>query len=210
MARKRETEPETPIQEISGTGVEETDQALEGEVEVEEPEAELETLREELDQCQAQVAEYLDGWQRTRAEFSNFRKRQETERAKIITFANAGLLRKLLPVFDDFDRAIANMPDEVSGSNWVDGLFLIRRKLDGILESEGVLPIESEGKEFDPRYHEAVTYEEAEGFHEGQIINVIQQGFTLGDQVLQPALVRVAKAPAAPTNENGGNSDDKE
>ncbi|NLE44636.1 MAG: nucleotide exchange factor GrpE [Chloroflexi bacterium] len=194
----REETPQTEAEESDRIGQQESE------------ETELKTLREELDRSQAQAAEYLDGWQRTRAEFSNFRKRQETERAQIVAFANAGLVRKLLPVNDDFDRAIASVPDDVSESGWSEGILLIKRKLESVLESEGVLPIETEGKDFDPRYHEAVTYEEVEGFDEGQIVGVIQQGFMLGDQVLRPALVRVAKAPATLTNTDDTDSDDKE
>lgn len=170
-------------------------------VEAEKKDEELERLQKELEQAKAQAAEYLDGWQRAQAEFSNYKKRQEAERAQMAQFASMGLLRKLLPVVDDFERAIATLPDNLSRLSWCEGILLIKHKLDAILESEGVKPIETAGKSFDPLYHEAVTYEEAPGYEEGQIISEVQRGYMMGERVLRPAMVRVAKAPAAPSPE---------
>jgi molecular chaperone GrpE len=172
-------------------------------------EAEEPDLTEELEKAQAQAAEYLDGWQRTQAEFSNYKKRQEAERAQMVTLASATLLRKLLPVADDFERALETKPSDLGHNTWVEGIVLIKHKLDGVLESEGVKPVEAEGQAFDPRYHEAVTYEEAAGYEDGQIIGELQRGYTLGERVLRPALVRVAKSPA-PQPEDGESGDDKD
>ena len=156
---------------------------------------ELEIVKEELEEARTQAAEYLDGWQRTRAEFSNYKKRQEADRAQMMALTNATLLRKLLPVVDDFERAMATLPTNLSRMTWIEGISLIKYKLAAVLESEGVKPVETEGQAFDPRYHEAVTYEEAEGYKEGQIIGEVQRGYMLDERVLRPALVRVAKAP---------------
>ncbi len=156
---------------------------------------ELEKTQEALQDAQSQAAEYLDGWQRTRAEFSNYKKRQEADRVQMLTFASAGLLRKLLPVVDDFGRALTMTPAESDHETWLKGVSLIKHKLDALVESEGVKSVETEGQAFDPRYHEAVTYEEAEGYEDGQIIAEVQGGYILGERVLRPALVRVAKAP---------------
>jgi molecular chaperone GrpE len=166
------------------------------EEELDKEPGELERLQEELEKANAQASEYLDGWQRAQAEFCNYKKRQEAERAQMMALANAALLRKLLPVVDDFERALKTLPANLSQLTWCEGVLLIRHKLDAVLESEGVKPIKSDGQAFDPRYHEAVTYEEAPGFAEGQIIGEVQRGYTLGERVLRPALVRVAKAPA--------------
>jgi molecular chaperone GrpE len=171
------------------------------EAEAKKKDEELERLQKELEQAKAQAAEYLDGWQRAQAEFSNYRKRQEAERTQMAQFAGMGLLRKLLPVMDDFERAIATLPDNLSRLSWCEGILLIKHKLDAILESEGVRPIETAGKSFDPLYHEAVTYEEVAGYEEGQIIGEVQRGYMMGERVLRPAMVRVAKAPAAPSPE---------
>ena len=86
------------------------------------------------------------------------------------------------------------MPDDLRQSTWSEGVRLIKAKLDTILDSEGVKPIETDGQMFDPIYHEAVTYEEAKDYEEGQIVGEVQRGYMLGERVLRPALVRVAKA----------------
>jgi molecular chaperone GrpE len=182
-----------------------------GEAEPEEQpeEAEEADLAEELEKARAQAAEYLDGWQRTQAEFSNYKKRQEAERAQMVTLSNATLLRKLIPVVDDFERALETVPSDLGQETWIEGILLIKHKLDGVFESEGVKPIETEGEAFDPRYHEAITYEEAAGYEDGQIIGELQRGYTLGERVLRPALVRVAKPPAPqPEDEEGGDDTD--
>jgi molecular chaperone GrpE len=156
---------------------------------------ELEALEKELEEAESQAAEYLDGWQRAQAEFSNYKKRQEAERGQVQALVTIGVLRKILPVIDDFERALETLPEDLSQLTWCEGILLIKAKLDAILEAEGVEPIETEGQMFDPLYHEAVTYEEADDYEEGQIIGEVQQGYMLGERVLRPALVRVAKAP---------------
>ena len=163
---------------------------------------ELEDLEKELEKARAQSAEYLDGWQRAQAEFSNYKKRQESDRAQMMSRANASLLRKLLPVVDDFERAMATLPPGLREITWLEGVFLIKHKLDAVLESESVKPIVTAGQPFDPCYHEAVTYEEAPGFQDGQIIGEVQKGYILGERVLRPALVRVAKAPQSQPEES--------
>jgi molecular chaperone GrpE len=160
--------------------------------------------------AKAQAAQYLDGWQRTQAEFSNYKKRQETDRAQLIALANAVLLRKLLPVVDDFERAMASLSPSLQQLTWCEGIALIKYKLDGILESEGVKQIDVEGQAFDPRFHEAVTYEEVAGYEDGQIIGEVQRGYVLDERVLRPALVRVAKAPAPQPEEDGELAENKE
>ena len=174
-------------QEVESSTVDEQEQPR-------EEQSELEALESELEEVKAQAAEYLDGWQRAQAEFSNYKKRQETERVQMQSRVTADVLRKILPVVDDFERALATMPDDLSQSTWSEGVRLIKAKLDTILDSEGVKPIETDGQMFNPIYHEAVTYEEAEGYEEGQIVGEVQRGYMLDERVLRPALVRVAKA----------------
>lgn len=157
-------------------------------------EAELERLRQELEAAKAQAAEYLDGWQRTQAAFANYRKRQEAEFMERIRLNNAVLIARILPVLDDLERAIQTLPPGLQSLTWVEGVFLIKRKLEIILEAEGLKPIETAGKSFDPLYHEAVTYEDVPGYEDGQIIGEVQRGYMLGDRVIRPALVRVAHA----------------
>jgi len=201
-------------EEKTNETVEETKIAKdEQEKELDEQEKELDEQEKELDElekAQTQAAEYLDGWQRTQAEFSNYKKRQETERAQMMALASAGVLRKLLPVVDDFERALSTMPVNFRQLTWCEGILMIKYKLDAILESEKVKPIETDGQSFDPRYHEAVTHEEAPGYEEGQIIGEVQKGYTLGERVLRPALVRVAKPPAAQPEEDNDTTENKE
>jgi len=161
-------------------------------------ETELERLQRELEEARAQAAEYLEGWQRTQAEFANYRKRQEVERQQRARMSNANLIARILPVLDDLERAAQTLPLGLRSLTWIEGVFLVQRKLEMVLELEGVKPIETSGQTFDPLYHEAVTYEEAEGYEDGQIIGEVQRGYVLGERVIRPALVRVARTPEQP------------
>ena len=186
--KSKTAEVETVVEIGAEESVEETMEEAGGE------EERIAALEQELERAQAQAAEYLDGWQRAQAEFANYKRRQEAERAQTTALASVALLRRILPVVDDFERAVAAVPLELRPHPWVEGILLIKQKLDNVLEAEGLQPIPTEGETFDPRYHEAVTYEEAAGYSEGQIIGVVQRGYMLGERVVRPALVRVAKA----------------
>jgi molecular chaperone GrpE len=160
-------------------------------------------LAEQLAQAQTQAAEYLDNWRRAVAELSNARKRMQREQAEFSANATARVLEKLLPIVDDVDRALAALPvEQINGERassldvWAQGVHLIQRKLQSLLESEGVIPILTAGQMFDPALHHAVSHEEASGFAEGQIIAEAARGYKLGDKVLRPAMVRVAKGNA--------------
>jgi molecular chaperone GrpE len=158
------------------------------------PTDETSALREELEKVKAQAAEYLDGWQRARAELANARKRFEKERSEAGQSAAGDLLRKILPVLDDLDRAMKTVPDDLRQHPWMDGVALIQRKFQAAVESEGVKPLEVRpGDRFDPTQHEAVTHEENAERKEGEIIAEVQRGYRFGAQILRPALVRVAK-----------------
>jgi molecular chaperone GrpE len=153
-------------------------------------------LEAELAEANKKAAEYLDGWQRSQATFANFRKRTEAEQVTWRSAANAGLLSRLLPVADDFVRAFQVVPEEFEGHSWLGGITLIQRKVASILESENVKPIELDiGDTFDPLYHQAVFYQEVDGFEEGQIVAEVERGYILGERVLRPSSVVVAKAP---------------
>ncbi len=163
----------------------------------------LTTLRQCLEEEQAKAAEYLDGWQRARAELVNARKRWERESAQTYTNAQAHCIAKLLSVVDDFERAIQTLPDDLNGLTWVDGILLIHRKLQTILEQLGVAPIEAgSGTPFDPTRHEAVTHEPHDTVEAGAIIAEFQKGFKLGDRIVRPAMVRVSAGPPSADAEN--------
>ena len=100
------------------------------------------------------------------------------------------LIKRFLPVLDDLERALQNRPDD---SAWASGIELIKRKLQAIMESEGLQRIEAEGMAFDPNFHEAISFESADGLESGRVIAVVQNGYMLGDHVVRPAMVRVAK-----------------
>ncbi len=154
---------------------------------------ELTALRQELEEQKAKAVEYLDGWQRARADFANYKKRIEKEQEDMVKFANGAFITKLLPVIDDFERAFQTLPLGLMGMTWLEGIVLIQRKLQMLLEQEGVTVIETEGQVFDPILHQAVTHEESEEHEEGQIIGEVQKGYKIGDKVLRSSLVRVAK-----------------
>jgi molecular chaperone GrpE len=153
----------------------------------------VEALQLELAEARAKSDEYLDGWQRSRAEFANYKKRIDRDQAQTYQVAAGAVIRHFLGVVDDLERALKNRPLEGEGAAWAEGIELIYRKLLSILESEGVTFIEAEGATFDPNFHEAVVSEENSDYASGQVIEVLQQGYMLGDKVLRPAQVRVAK-----------------
>ncbi|MGH2628430.1 MAG: nucleotide exchange factor GrpE [Anaerolineales bacterium] len=161
-----------------------------------ESEADLETLeslRARLDDLRALADEYLDGWQRSRAEFANYKNRVKREEQEAHAQAAAAVLARALPLLDDLERALKDRPRQREAAVWADGIELIYRKWKAILESLGVEPIPAEGLKFDPTLHEALSHEDSPDHEEGEVIQVIVQGYRIGDRVLRPALVRVAK-----------------
>ena len=151
-------------------------------------------LMEQLKQAKAEAAENLDGWQRARAEFANYKRRTDAERIELSTTAGANVLTRVLPIVDDFDRAAATLPDDLKDQPWVNGVMLVHRKLTGLLEQSNVKPIViAPGDAFDPNLHEAITHEESAHIESGHIIGEVARGYKLGERVLRPAMVRVAK-----------------
>jgi molecular chaperone GrpE len=162
----------------------------------------LDQLREQLINAEREAEENRTGWQRAVADFANFRRRTEQDRLTNLGLASEALLAKLLVVADDFDRAITQLPPELLAEPWVEGAVAIDRKLRAVLESEGLVPIEAEGRPFDPQIHEAVAQEPTDRLPEGTVTTEFQRGYTLRDRVLRPALVAVARRPAGGTNQD--------
>lgn len=152
-----------------------------------------ETIEPELASLQAQADEYLDGWQRARAEFANYKKRIEREQAEARDRIAGDTLMRYLGVLDDLERALKDRPSDGDAASWAEGIELIYRKLTALFIAEGVEEILAEGTSFDPVLHEALSHEESDGHAEGQVIEVVRRGYRMGDRVLRPALVRVAK-----------------
>jgi len=157
------------------------------------PEEQGDDLDQALQECQEKANEYLEGWQRSRAEFANYKKRMEREQAHVYQTAAGNIFKRQLVVLDDLDRALSNRPGGGDGAAWSEGIELVYRKLANILESEGVKVMQVDGEMFDPTLHEAISSEENPDFESGQIIEVLQKGYLMGDRVLRPALVRVAR-----------------
>ena len=132
--------------------------------------------------------------QRLAADFSNYRKRNEAERADFAKYAKADFIRKLLEVLDGYDRALETTPADAEGQPWLEGLRLVERKLRQLLESEGLQPLEAVGRPFDPYQHEAVAHLESDA-PEGTVISEYQKGYRLHDRVIRPALVTVSRGP---------------
>lgn len=149
-------------------------------------------LEDQLAQARAEAEEYLDGWQRARAELANYKKRIERERTEMHSTSRFTVISRFLDLFDDLQRALQNVPPGLDGNEWVQGLALIERKFGGLLEAEGVTEINPAGEHFDPMLHEAITQEESDEHAEGEIIEVVQKGYRLGEKVVRPARVRVA------------------
>jgi|APFre7841882724_1041349.scaffolds.fasta_scaffold00170_6 molecular chaperone GrpE len=149
----------------------------------------------ERDQALVKANEYLEGWQRERAEFFNYKKRMERELSQGGQNAFGNAIRRYLDIADDLGRALksTNRPTEGSGSIWAEGIDLIHRKLVSAFEADGVKMIEIEGKSFDPNLHEAISSEDSPDHESGQIIEVVQPGYILGERVIRPARVRVAR-----------------
>lgn len=161
--------------------------------------ADIEALKGELDAVRKQSDEYLAALQRERAEFTNFRRRTAEQRELELGLAGEDLIRKVLVLADDFDRAIEARPAELTDSPWAEGIAVIDRKLRALLESEGVSAIDaSAGRPFDPREHDAIANVPGTGHPEGAIVDEVRRGYRLRDRVIRPALVAVA-APTEPT-----------
>jgi molecular chaperone GrpE len=151
------------------------------------------TTADAADQLQRERKDYYDRLLRKTAEFDNFRKRVERERREHSEWAAADLLGDLLAVMDDFERALA-APAPAEAEPYRSGVELIHRALTELVRKRGVTPIESLGADFDPHVHQAVAYEEVPGARDGEIVEELRKGYRLGERLLRPAMVKVAKA----------------
>lgn len=132
--------------------------------------------------------DYLDNWQRSQADFSNYKRRMEQERTDLIRYSGASVVGSLLSVVDDMERALVNVPPQMLTMTWVEGIAIIYKKLVGALESHGVIEIETSGQEFDPHLHQAISQVAGP---EGVIVTELQKGYKMHDRILRPSLVQV-------------------
>jgi molecular chaperone GrpE len=171
---------------------EELESVAKEEIDSEESEPSYSDLVQKIIDVEAEAAEYLDGWQRSRAEFANARKRLDRDRIEARARVSADFAAKILPVFDDFERALENVPPEIEGNSWFEGLLLVNRKLTLLLEEMSVETIDAVGQPFDPNIHEALSLKEVEGVESGIVVEELQTGYRLGDRIIRPSLVNVA------------------
>jgi molecular chaperone GrpE len=147
-------------------------------------------LRRELEELRARADDHYRSWQRSAADFSNFKRRIDEEKR----YAERWLLQDLLPILDDFDRAWASLPVELRRLSWIEGVFQINSKLYGVLQQHGITPVEAAGKAFNPLEHEAVLREENEDpAEQTSVVAELQRGYRYHDRVLRAALVKVGK-----------------
>lgn len=181
------TDAEEPVK------AEETPSAEAGEAEEPVPApAAAGDLNEQIAALNKQVQTNLEGWQRSRAEFINYKKRIEREMKETRERAASDALTKILPLFDDFDRALNNIPEDLAGHPWIGGTSLILRKFEKLLDEFAITPIDPVGEPFDPHLHEAVGMDSDTEFASGTVTATLQKGYISGERVLRPALVRVA------------------
>jgi len=148
-----------------------------------------EALQKELEETKAQVKAKEDELLRSLADFANYKKRMERDQLLQYQTMKGEIIKRFLPVMDDLARALQNAPEDP----WVEGIRLIYRKLEGILDAEGIQRIEAEGADFDPNFHEAIAQVASDEHESGQVVEVLQHGYLLGERVIRPAMVRVAE-----------------
>ena len=166
-------------------------------------EEQVDALNAEIEELGIEKSQMKDALQRAQADLINYKRRSEEERGDQQMYSNSRLILKLLPVLDEFTLAInharTSQPEPAEGpaadASWLEGIGLIHRKLASLLESENVVRIQVEGKEFDPLEHEAIAYQESAEHQEGQILTVVRDGYKLHGRIIRPALVIVAKKP---------------
>jgi len=147
-----------------------------------------ERLKLQLQEEREKAQSYMQSWQRAAADYQNFKRRVEEERGEVARLANAALVINMLPLLDDLDRALRNVDAHLAGLTWVDGIRLIFRKFQALLDMAGVEEIAADGETFDPSVHEAIS--EAPG-EPNKVVSVVQKGYKLGDRVIRPAMVIV-------------------
>jgi len=183
MAQEKEKEKQEEISEARATaeGMPEVNQQVQ---------VDVDALKRQLADVEAKLAESLDGWQRSMADFQNYRKRVERDHELVKVSMKGDIIKKVLPMLDDLERALQNRPAE---SAWAGGIELIVRKFQNLLDIEGLKRIDAKGAAFDPAFHEAISHEPSEDVESGHVIEVVQNGYMLGERVIRPALVRVAQ-----------------
>jgi molecular chaperone GrpE len=160
--------------------------------------ADVERLQKELGDAKEQADRYHSNWQRSAADFLNWKRRTDQEKADLSRFAEGALTVEMLRILDDFERAFVSLPPDLRTLTWIEGVYLIGQKLYATLQQRGLSPIVADGQEFDPHLHEAVLREDdAEGADALVVVQELQRGYRFHDRVIRPTLVKVGR-PKAP------------
>lgn len=179
--------------EASEVMADEQQELIEEESQQEETsETPIDTLKGEIEKSRAESQKNLDGWQRSRAEFSNYKRRTQQELADSKKNGALDALGKILPVIDDFERALDNVPAELKEHDWTIGTALILKNIQKVLDEYNVEVLDPVGEEFDPMMHEAIGMDDSGEYESGIVTTTLQKGYKSGDKVLRPAMVRVA------------------
>ncbi len=150
-------------------------------------------LEKKIEELKKENQEYLEGWQRAKADFLNF-KNKEAERIKeVIDFANQELILKILPILDNLDLAEKNLTKKEKNNEYIKGILQIKRQFQDILKEEGVEEIKTEGQKFDPNFHKVTEQIKKDNLSSGKIVEEIKKGYTLNGKVIRPAEVKVVK-----------------
>jgi molecular chaperone GrpE len=187
MTEKKKHKQEEEVEETKAEAVATSEDTSS---DVEQLSTEIDSLKKQLAAAESKTSEYRDSWLRSQAEFQNYRKRLERDNEVMYLSMKGDIIKKVLPILDDLERALQNRSADDA---WANGIELVVRKFQNILESEGIKKIEALGAEFDPNFHEAISHEPANGAQSGHVIGVVQNGYMLGERVIRPALVRVAQ-----------------
>lgn len=157
------------------------------------PDRDEKSLETEVEELKHKMQEYLDGWRRAKADYSNLKKESEKRVQEMAQFANAALLAELLPIFDHFKLALQHVPDDQKTADWVVGLGHIKNQFQEFFKRLGIEEIQTVGQKFDPQLHEALVTEKRDGVSSGIIVEEVKSGYTLHNKVINPAQVKVAE-----------------
>ena len=166
--------------------------------------AKIAELEQQLAQANERADRFHSNWQRSAADFQNWKRRTDQEKAELGRTAEGAMTVELLRVLDDFERAFMALPGELRSLTWIEGVYMIGQKLFALLQARGLSPIEAQGQEFDPYLHEAVLREEgAEGSDSLVVVQELQRGYRFHDRVIRPTMVKVGLPPSttAPPDE---------
>lgn len=189
-----EPEIENEIPEEERNAAEEVTEEASDEQPIDITEDVIGSLREQLEEAKKKAQENLESWQRERADFSNYKKRVERDQEISKNKYKSDVLEKFIPVLDDLELAYAHRPEDGEAAAWSEGIELIIRKFNSLLENDGLTKIDVKAVDkLDPNIHLAVSSEDSDEFGSDEIIEVLQNGYRMGEKIVRPAMVRVAR-----------------